>query len=376
MGVALAGPLGSLAAVPYGLGAGIPPSFDLEDQFTTTDAAPLATPRNCEPGPGVLVATDASSIQGITSGTLRINGTPGAVTGVESQSSFSRFCGRALLLSSPSRNTITSAATRFGWSATGIAASGVSLDNGVGWSSTAAVTARDGGASVFGQTLGAGGQDIAVVMRNSGAWILVAAAGGGGVYTLMWVSTTGTGSELVKLATGASATDISFGGAAGPGALRVISLGPPFSTDFEPATFYSASPSSGVTATGNAAGLTEITWTPASSETMDLSVRRTDDNNRWIIRCVQGSSSIALIENNAGSPTTRSSAAQTWTVGTAFRIVHECNATAMRNVVGVTSKNSYNSATFNQTATGIAASGFTTATDLAAWPRTLTLPTL
>lgn len=47
-------------------------SYVLSDEFRTADAAPLASPRTCEPGPGQLVATQADGAFAIVEGDLQL----------------------------------------------------------------------------------------------------------------------------------------------------------------------------------------------------------------------------------------------------------------------------------------------------------------
>lgn len=47
-------------------------SYLLRDKFTTTESAPMTTPRTAEPGPGTLVITDTESIISVDNGGLRI----------------------------------------------------------------------------------------------------------------------------------------------------------------------------------------------------------------------------------------------------------------------------------------------------------------
>jgi hypothetical protein len=160
--------------------------------------------------------------------------------------------------------------------------------------------------------------------------------------------------------------------------LRVVTLSGDWAMDWAIATNRTASPSSGATSTMTADGLVEFTWTAATGETLDLAVRSTDSNNRWIARCDQAGSTIRLYEKNGGTETQRATAAQTWTNGTAYRILVRCVGSTIATWVGTadnnyTQKNNYASASFNNTATGIAASGFATGANFVAWPRTVTI---
>lgn len=66
--------------------------------------------------------------------------------------------------------------------------------------------------------------------------------------------------------------------------------------------------------------LTYVTWTPQAAETLEIMIRRTDDNNCWIFRCSQGGSTAKMISKAGGVETERSSQAYTFTVGTPYRI--------------------------------------------------------
>jgi hypothetical protein len=151
--------------------------------------------------------------------------------------------------------------------------------------------------------------------------------------------------------------------------LRITDLPAPWTDDYGIATQRIASPTAGATATAEANAIIEFTWPAATGETLDFDVRRTDDDNRWIIRGSQGGSTIKLIERVAGVETERASAAQTWTNGTSYRIVAILDGNTIRTYVANVAKSTYSSASFNNTATGVKVSH--AGTDLVCWPRTL-----
>jgi hypothetical protein len=92
------------------------------------------------------------------------------------------------------------------------------------------------------------------------------------------------------------------------------------------------------------------------------------------VRCDQATGTIKLIERNGGTETERSSAAQTFNTGTAYRIVAIQEGMTIKTYVGTSNRNSYTSATFNQGETGVTISNVNNAANLACWPRTATLP--
>jgi hypothetical protein len=64
-----------------------------------------------------------------------------------------------------------------------------------------------------------------------------------------------------------------------------------------------------------------VTWTAATGVTFELDLKYLDADNRWIVRCSQGGSTIKIIQREAGTETERATAAATWTNGVAYRIV-------------------------------------------------------
>ena len=50
----------------------------LYDTFKTADAAPITSPRTCEPGPGTLVITDTGNNAAIVDGEFKVTGVAGA----------------------------------------------------------------------------------------------------------------------------------------------------------------------------------------------------------------------------------------------------------------------------------------------------------
>lgn len=151
--------------------------------------------------------------------------------------------------------------------------------------------------------------------------------------------------------------------------IHVFNLSAPFDTDYGIATNRVASPAVDETTTSEANALIEMTWTAVTGETWELSTRRTDDDNRWIVRCDQAGSTIKLIERNAGVETERSSAAQTWTNGTQYRLVVIQDGNTIRTYVANVAKNTYTSASFNNTATGVKTNK--AGSNLVTYPRTL-----
>lgn len=340
----------------------------LRDEFTSDADAPLASPRTCEPGPGILTIAQINGPLSIVSGELSVPlPSPIGYPGVYAVGALlARKCGRALY-----------AFVNFN--------SHVGDGVGLGFNDDATPDAPIGNMIVgvqFGTSsypvsnklyvpltdLVTNGSDatVIVIMRSTGMWLIHN-------NNLEWVGNVGTAGGYPCLVNARASLLMDEMG--------VLDLSGAWASQWGPATAHSATPTTGDVLACNANGTTEITWTPAEAETLDLMVRRTDDDNCWIVRCDQAAGTIKLYENNTGSETERTggTTTQTWTAGTAYRVVVKCVAASIRvftatAVANGATKNVYTSATFNQTVGGSKASGFTAAVDFATWPYEVTAP--
>lgn len=340
--------------------AGDAVTYLLRDEFTTNAAAPLTSPRPCEPGPGTLTLVDTGNLVSISGQRLQIAGLTVSYSDPRfySVSSYPRTVGLAFIYT---HQAVTGRRYGLGW---GTTTSGmpnthcIEMAGGILYPVPSYV---DIGAVV---TTGVDYR-FALILRSSSAFALIK----GGAYTewtLIWVWSTSTSSPLYI---GGCKSNV--GGIEQVDNLKVLALPAPWTNDNGIATSVTTSPSNGQTTTSEANALIEVTWTPAAAETYELSVRRTDDDNRWIVRCDQAGSTIKLIERNAGVETERASAAQTWTNATAYRIVVIQDGNTIRTFVANVAKNTYASASFNNTATGVKSAGGATTANLITFPRTL-----
>jgi hypothetical protein len=310
--------------------------YTLDDEFTTTEGAPIASPRTCEPGPGTLTKTDASNVLSIASGKLTW---AGGANGTIATGTQTRSAGLALVF----YPTYSGGGTRsplFG------SQFSINLASLTDWSTAA--TYYDASVS---------GANNFLIMRASGTFYVVGS-------TLAAINGTGAGNTVASILSGATLTADYF---------RLAQLPAPWNSSFGIATGYTASPSSGATLTHTADGYAVCKWVATTGATMELRVRQTDPDNCQIIRCDQGGSTIKIIERVAGVETEKASAAQTWTNGTIYRINAMFNGNTVRNYVDDAQKNNYTSATFNNTATiSVVTATAGTLTDYATFPRTLT----
>lgn len=145
-----------------------------------------------------------------------------------------------------------------------------------------------------------------------------------------------------------------------------------FATFHACATAFTATTSNGSTLISESNGLIRHTVTAATGVTQELMFRRVDDNNCWIVRMDQGASKIYLYEKVAGVETERGASggtAQTWTNGTAYKILVTADYRNIRVAVNALFKVGYTSAISNITATGVKVSH--AGTNLIAYPRRL-----
>lgn len=338
----------------------------LRDAFTTTESAPMVSPRTCEPGPGTLTIVDTGNKLSISGGLLTLSTvTSGFSDPRVSNAADTRTPGRALTVTD-----ITGSSWRIGWansSESAVRAGALALAGGF--------YHYDNGVAVGQKVLKAGvTYSMLIIQQNWGA--MFALKGGAWAdWSLMGVSTTRDTSSLNGEATQKIYWDYNSASVT-IGEIAVQDWGGNWSRSYNYATVYEFIPTSGDTYTAASGDMyITISWVPASGTVLDLMFRRTDDNNTWIIRGSQSGSTIKLIEKTGGTETERASAAFTW--GTGAMVHVWVRAEAARIVAGVSGQNiTYTSGSYNSGVTGIKVTS-TGSSDLAymmAWG--LTLPTL
>lgn len=341
----------------------------------------VTSPRACVPGPGSLTITDPDGALSISGGALVWNDASlSGATGMVGASAIARQDGLALLATLTNRTAIANA-VRVGWhdSAATVTSTtplyALRITN-----ATTAVASREGSDGSSGPNISISGSAVAysalVIVRNGGGGFVLDREGGSGNWTLRWVYSRTTNASLVPIVhSPQAASDARFTQTE----IRVW-LASEFATRWGAATYYSATPSSGAVGTGSANTIVSASWTPASAETLNLIFRRTDASNYWTVRGDQAGSTIKLIQVVAGVETERSSAAQTWTVGTKYRVTAIADGTIINthttpnpdSASTSTQKNSYSSATAHQTSTDVGVTyGSGAVVDLVSWPRTI-----
>lgn len=313
------------------------------DRFLTDASAPMSSPRTCEPGPGQITFTDTANRFSIASGALTLGSSTTVATAAVSVAD--RPAGYAIMatLSSPTGSS------RWGY-----------LNGPMFTFTSGAMSVRDGSSAVYATGLTTP-VNVAIISRSTGAFYVASG-------TLWWVEHSSTGAGIWYVLQGTTVA-----GTLTTDNARAVIL-PSWSSDALVYTSYTASPANPTTSTSRSDAIVGVTWTPSAGETVDLWVRRTAATDGWVHRCDQAGSTMKIIEVVAGGETERASAAQTWTAATPYRIVSIVDGGIVRQFVDKALLNTYSSATSNQTATGVYLSGHSTAADLYAWPRYVTIP--
>jgi hypothetical protein len=334
--------------------------FVLRDEFNDIKAVGIVNNTSAAPGPGVRTVVDTENKLSIINRKLTFTGGKTVASYTDPRlnyASVGRKAGRALCF------TITLPATdkhvRFGWATSAIDFNGdamIHFSNGatINISSSATINAQN--LSSYTATT----YKVSVVLRTTGAMWFIR----GGVFTnwtLLWINETGNTANLIpSIFNHSSAITISD--------WKIIDLPNPYNTMYGLATSRLATSSAGDEITSLADTFIEFTWIAITGETLEISFRYTDADNRWIIRCNQTDSTIKVIEKFFGVETERSSVAQTWTNGTSYRIVIMVYDELVKTYIAGLLKNNYTFAFNNKYISNSKVKVSHTVTNLIAWP--------
>ena len=335
--------------------AGVVITYLLRDEFTTDEAAPIASPRTCEPGPGTLTATTSIFISGgkanlpVSSQRLvsqNIAASAGNVFAIDISHAASF---RRVFLSISTQDTPTTEGT-FDIDTNRIYYINRSPSFVPFVEIPAATIAR-------------------IYTIWTGAFWLVCLKISGQIF-LTWVSDvndsrnnqpyrvfTVNNFAIVDNMTIANSQEL---------------------TDYKLSTARITTPSAGDEIAHEADGFVHFTWTAVTGQVLEFDVRRTDADNRWIIR-VDQAGGWKLIERNAGVETERvNQGIVSWTNGVSYtfqvilagnRISAYAKQAATAQAMGAGGFLNYISATFNNTAT--IAKVDKAGANLVSWPRNL-----
>lgn len=255
---------GDLLKVPnarWGKGAG-GVTWLLLDEFTTDDAAPITSPRTCEPGPGTLTLTDPANKFSITGGKLAIAAGASAEPNPSFVAdTFARAVGLAMLVTID--RTGGSGVMQTGWTTTSV--------------SDRVLLFSDGSAVVWGSSAVA----IASALTNVYKLAVVLDTVGGKLFVnnkLIWVhailNTANVKPAMFSFSNNSTKTLDD---------LRVRQLPAPFNTDYGLASQNVASPVSGTSYTATADAITDLTLVAPNplADQAGYRYRYTDDDNCW-----------------------------------------------------------------------------------------------
>ncbi len=328
------------------------PVFTLQDEFLTDDAAPLGTPRNCEP--------------------------TGALTVVETDGQLS-ISGDVLTIPAPATA---------GWGRNGYYGAAATRANGVMHSQRLSLTSNESflcNQWRTGQDLGYAGEHFvnhspyfaqpenfrlgyvayagvfSCMLRSLGSYYFFD-------YNLYFISRTGATATLYPALS-------NYNHALTQKFERVAALPAPFNTATGLNLYSNATPPDGQTCTGAADGLLYFTWTPVLDEVLNIRYRRVDDDNCMIARFNDTSNTIKIIRRMAGAETEIASVAYTFTPATVYPLSIRYKGDRHHILVDSAAANlplenkicGYN---FNET--GIKIDGSSTVTGLSVYPSRLT----
>jgi lysophospholipase L1-like esterase len=342
------------------MGGGQRVTYLLRDLFTTDAAAPLATPRTCDPGPGTLTLVQNDGEFSTTGGKLALVAQATYTNGDQALfGSTTRAAGR-LFASRLNKNALGGNAG-FGF---GSGAAGAGYD---GWSCVSNLWKGYPVDVTLFLALPLIDYDLGVLLMATGAYLVQRVGPGANDWVIHYIerldSTANISHRYVN----------NF-----PGTLDnyvLCDVGGAWGQTYGHATAYVATPATGQVIATESESHIELTWTPAANETLDVQFRRTDDDNCWLLRCDQAAGTIKLFDKTGGVETeVDAGKTQTWTVATAYRVYIRVWASTIATYVVNVPKHSYTAALARQTATGAKASGFATAADFVATPYRVQIP--
>jgi hypothetical protein len=225
-------------------GSAEPVTYLFRDEFTTDEAAPLASPRTAEPGPGVVTLVDTANTMSIASGALTmVKGSSGTATDpIYRTGPYTRETGLALI----TRYKRGQNYSGVGWMAStsfGVSSQMLYADFGM--------KIRPSGAVTIPLAVGAYGV-FGIVLRSSGAWIFNLTTG-----ELAWWDDLSNPASLYAALGSVAAGPIDQA----MDYLYIRQLPAPFTTDHGFATLNIASPTDATEYTGDADGIIDLTVT-------------------------------------------------------------------------------------------------------------------
>lgn len=342
----------------------------LRDKFTTPVAAPIPSPRSCEPTGKIYPVNLATGANPAISGGKYVQARPtsGAAWNAEGWPSdpITRVPGLMAyaLFSSSTQSGYAPVAFATAQALPATAPSlGVQLFNNTTGLSINGVTVTPAGVIPANTAL-----QLGVIARGNGYLYLIQGGAAFPNWTLLWVDAVGIDPILYAISQG-------FNSQLSVEEYGVIQKTGALARDFGKCAFYTPIPTVGESYVGVADGLEYISWNPGAGETFSHYFRHSDDNNTYRLDCNQAAGTIKLFRRVAGVDTELAAGkTQAWTPGTSVRVsvVHAGGwigtFTQIRGGSFV-AKHVAPSETFNLAATGVKVAGAAAISDLELWPR-------
>lgn len=362
--------------------------YALLDRFRTPDAAPLASPRTCEPGPGTLTITETDGSFAISAGKLQIGHqtTPGWNAHGFAAGGVARAAGN-ILFGNWTLDDLSNDAL-FAWSdAAALALANVTRD-GLYWSGVGIKAYPTN--SVIGIYAASTRYEVAIVQRATGSHLLIR----GGAFThwtLLWICATGSAATLYPVFTAytydgdlddlrvplerkwtptplasdsfdrTNSTNIgSTDGAAveeqGGSGLAWTEIYGDFDIELNrlrTLTSGGADPHYLCTLDSGSADciIQCTTQSPVDAGANGISLRATDASNFWLIDAEYTGNTFRLYEYNGGVWTQRASTNVALVASTDYALTVVADGTNIAAYMNSGDRIAYASATFNQTAT-------------------------
>jgi hypothetical protein len=347
-------------------------NYLLDDQFITTEADPLVTPRTAEPGPGSLIITNGSSNEVAIAGqklTWARNGSPLSYdNGLTSQETYERTPGLAAYAKLQASTYDRMYPIGFSITTVGIPVTGFFI----GGSPLLQILPKAGESFSTGTSLSTGvDYEFLSVLRSNGALHLIKGGSQYPDWTLVFVSM--TGAELVNL-TGRLSM---YNSAMSLDAMKVLQLGGKWKNDFSVATSFTPLPVVDTVYSHEADCNLYVTWTPDGVDDFVFNFRGdgvTFDDTYQIV-ADSGAGTVKLYVISSGVPT-ELDAGQThsFTVGTDYRFGIQADGGSIRTTIDNTLIHKVSGETthaFNTDAKleGVVASGLA---NLEVWPFVVT----
>ena len=349
---------------------GVPVAYLLRDEFITAEAAPLASPRTAEPGPGTLTLVQTDGQFSIGGGALDFpaQATPNYGDQFLVGEGLARAAGRALLLSLNFDTADLNDELAIGWktNAAITPALNAHIEHILWFYRSGALYVRENTSGSSQETYAAGtGYQVAQVLRSSGCLTLLK-GGAFSEWTLAWVSPNNSTATLYPALT-------NYLHAGTLDRFCVADLPSPWNADYGIASQRLAGARvAGDTFTHEADCLVEFTVDalPAANQ-IELWFRKQDANNYWAVT-VDASGNLDLDEVVGGVATQRGMAATVIAGGDRVVVVAEgtrikvYEANALRiNYGAAATFNTMTAGELDTLGTGGAVS------NVVAWPRQL-----